>query len=66
MRRERKRRKSKTLKDIRVMKFEFVKDESSHSVDRSDEAINLIAQMIELSHKRGRPSKEDQEFDHAA
>ena len=54
------------MKDIRVSKFEFVKDESSQSVDRSEEAINLIAQMIELSHKRGRPMKEDQELNHAA
>ena len=57
---------AKTMKDVKVASLEFVKDESGNSRDRTEEVRNLIAQMIELSHKRGRPTKEDEEVPNAA
>jgi hypothetical protein len=57
---------SKTMRDVKVINFEFVKDESGNSRERTEEVRNLIAQMIDLSHKRGRPSKEDKEMPNAA
>ncbi len=50
-------RESKTLKNVVVTEIHFVKDESEQSEVRANEVKNLIAQMIELSHKRGRPTK---------
>lgn len=57
---------SKTMRDVKVINFEFVKDESGNSRERTEEVRNLIAQMIDLSHKRGRPSKEAKEMPNAA
>jgi hypothetical protein len=57
---------SKTIKEVKVINLEFVKDDSGKSRERTDEIRNLIAQMIELSHKRGRPSKEEVEVSNAA
>lgn len=54
------------MKDVKVIIFEFVKDESAKRQARTEEAQNLIAQMIELSHKRGRPSKNEEEVLNAA
>lgn len=49
-----------------MINLEFVKDESGNSRERTEEVRNLIAQMIELSHKRGRPRKEEEEVSNAA
>lgn len=54
------------MRDVKVVSFEFVKDESGNSLERTEEVRNLIAQMIELSHKRGRPKKDDEELKNAA
>lgn len=56
----------KTMRNVKVIGFEFVKDESGNSRERTEEVRNLIAQMIELSHKRGRPKKDDEEVPNAA
>ena len=56
----------KTMRDVKVVSFEFVKDENDYSRERTEEVRNLIAQMIELSHKRGRPKKDDEELKNAA
>lgn len=50
---------SKTMRDVKVLNLRFVKDESGNSRERTEEVRKLIAQMIELSHKRGRPEKDD-------
>lgn len=57
---------SKTMRNVKVINFEFVKDETGNSRERTEEVRNLIAQMIELSHKRGRPLKEDKDLPNAA
>ncbi len=54
------------MTNVQSMKLEFIKDESGQSASRSAEVLNLIAQMIELSHKRGRPSKGDEVNSYAA
>jgi hypothetical protein len=66
MRKPRYNRGAKTMKDVKVVSIEFVKDESGLSSERTQEVRNLIAQMMELSHKRGRPSKEEEEVPNAA
>lgn len=66
MRKPRYKRGAKTMKDVKVISVEFVKDDSGSSAQRTQEVRKLIAQMIELSHKRGRPSKEDEEISNAA
>ena len=60
MRKPRYKQGCKTMKDVKVIGFEFIKDESGNSSERTEEVRNLIAQMIELSHKRGRPNKDDE------
>jgi hypothetical protein len=57
---------SKTMRDVKVINLEFIKDESGNSRERTEEVRNLIAQMIELSHKRGRPVKDDKGVPNAA
>jgi hypothetical protein len=66
MRKPRYKKGRKTMRDVKVIGFEFVKDESGNSRERTEEVRNLIAQMIELSHKRGRPNKDDEEVPNAA
>ena len=66
MKRPRYKRGAKTMKDVKVISIKFVKDDSGASAERTQEVRKLIAQMIELSHKRGRPSKEDEEISNAA
>ncbi len=56
-------RETKTLRNAKVIEVVFVKDESLLSVARITEAKNLIAQMIELAHKRGRPARKKCEED---
>jgi hypothetical protein len=59
-------RESKTMTEVSVIEFKFTKDDSDSSASRTQEVSNLIAQMIEMSHKRGRPSKHDEEISDAA
>ena len=66
MRRKRQTRKSKTMTNVRVAEVIFLRDTSDSSDARADEARNLIAQMIQLSHQHGRPAKEDEEMKDAA
>ena len=66
MRKPRYKRGAKTMKDVKVIEVTFVKDESGSSAERSREVRKLIAQMIESSHKRGRPAKEEEEVLNAA
>ncbi|HEY8269830.1 MAG TPA: hypothetical protein VIG33_03015 [Pseudobdellovibrionaceae bacterium] len=61
-----KRNESKTMNEVIVIKVEFVKDASSHSAKRSKEVTDIISQMIQLSHKRGRPSQQQQEMEDVA
>lgn len=57
---------AKTMKDVKVIAVDFVKDETGDSTERTCEVRILIAQLIELSHKRGRPTKEEEEVSNAA
>jgi hypothetical protein len=59
-------RESKTMTEVTVIDFKFIKDDSDLSASRTQEVRNLIAQMIEMSHKRGRPSKQGEEIPNAA
>ena len=59
-------RESKTLRNVQVIEIQFLKDNSENCGARTDEARNLIAQMIDLSHKRGRPTKLAKEVLNAA
>lgn len=54
------------MKEIKVLTIEFVNDESGKSRERTEEIKNLIVQMLELAHKRGRPTKEEKEVADAA
>lgn len=38
----------------------YVQDQSTSSERRSNEVLTLISQVILLSHKRGRPKKEEE------
>ena len=49
------------MRDVKVIEVTFVQDDSGSSAERTREARKLIAQMIELSHKRGRPAKEEED-----
>lgn len=66
MRRKRQTRESKTMQNVKVIEVVFVRDESESSGMRIDEARNLIAQMIDGSHRRGRPAKSPEEVKDAA
>ena len=66
MRRKRPPHESKTMQKVKVIEVVFVRDESESSDVRVDEARNLIAQMIDGSHQRGRPAKFDEELKDAA
>ena len=66
MRRKRQTRESKTMRDVKVIEVIFVRDNSESCDVRADEARNLIAQMIERSHQRGRPAKVIEEEQDAA
>lgn len=50
-------RESKTMNHIPDVKIEFVADKSGKSSKRSQEAAEIIFQMMLLARKRGRPSK---------
>ena len=54
---------SKTLNEIKVLEVHFVRDETRNSLARTNEVKTLIAQMIELSRKRGRPALNNLEED---
>ena len=59
-------RESKTMRNAKVIEVVFLKDESESNDIRISEAMNLIAQMIEMSHQRGRPRKVSEEKENAA
>lgn len=59
-------RESKTMTEVSVIEIKFVKDDLDSCATRTQEVRNLIAQMIEMSHKRGRPSKHIEEISDAA
>lgn len=59
-------RESKTLRNAKVIEVVFLRDESVSDEIRITEAKNLIAQMIEMSHRRGRPRKVEAEDENAA
>lgn len=50
-------RESKTMNHVPEIKIEYVADTSGKSAKRSQEAADLIFQMMLLARKRGRPSK---------
>ena len=60
MRTPRYKRGAKTMKDVKVIDVTFVRDDSGSSAERTTEIRKLIAQMIEFSHKRGRPAKAEE------
>lgn len=66
MRRKRHQRESKTMRNVKVAEIVFLRDVSESNDVRIAEAKNLIAQMIELSHQRGRPAKSNEEVADAA
>ncbi len=59
-------RESKTLRNVKVIEVVFLRDESIFSEMRITEAKNLIAQMLEMANKRGRPRKVTEESEDAA
>lgn len=66
LRRKRPPRESKTMRNVKVTEIVFLRDVSESCDVRVAEAKNLIAQMIELSHQRGRPAKSAEEMKDAA
>lgn len=56
----------KTMRNLKVVNINFVKDESIKSEERTVEVTNLLAQMIGLSHKRGRPIEKREEVEDVA
>ncbi len=61
-----KRRVSKTMNQILGVFIKFIKDESGSSEHRTEEATEIIFQMILLAKKRGRPTSRDMEEENAA
>lgn len=59
-------RESKTLTDIATTEIKLIIEDSQMNSTRTQEVRNLISQMIELAHKRGRPLKEVEEILNAA
>ncbi len=59
-------RESKTLTDIAMTEIKLIIEDSQMNSTRTQEVRNLISQMIELAHKRGRPLKEGEELLNAA
>lgn len=57
---------SKTMRGAKVNEVIFLKDESINAESRIAEVRNLVAQMIEMSHQRGRPKKSTKEIENAA
>ena len=49
-----------------VMKFEFVTDETRDSEHRTSQVRKMIAQMVLLARKRGRPSQKEETSEAAA
>lgn len=56
-------RRARTLRNIDVCAVTYSKDDSVNSESRSLEVVNLIVQMIGLSHKRGRTKNSNGEED---
>lgn len=50
-------RESKTMNHVPLVEIQYVKDDSGLSDKRSQEAAEIIFQMMLISRKRGRPSK---------
>ena len=55
----------KKAKDLKVT-FDFAKDDSKDALHRSSQVQKLIAELILLSHKRGRPKLEGEKYEAAA
>ena len=54
------------MRNVKVIEVVFVRDNLDSCDERVDEARNLIAQMIEASHRRGRPEELVKEAQDAA
>ena len=52
-------------KDLTVV-INFERDDTHQGVLRSQQARRIICELILLGHKRGRPSKKEEEVDEAA
>ncbi len=57
---------SKTVTEIKRVEIKMIEDQSPSSAARSDEAKDIIATMIGLAHKMGRPRKYEREYDDVA
>jgi len=66
MSKQRYKRESKTMSEVSVIELKFVPDDLESSATRTHEVRNLISQMIEMSHRRGRPAKQIEEISDAA
>jgi hypothetical protein len=54
------------MNEIPSVTVHYIKDESIQSKRRTDEAVELIFQMLLLARKRGRPAKKLEEEDYNA
>ena len=54
------------MSEVSVIELKFVPDDLESSATRTHEVRNLISQMIEMSHRRGRPAKQIEEISDAA
>ena len=57
---------SKTIRDFRTILIDFVTEDFSSSKIRTDEVQALLVQILDLSRKKGRPTKETKEENYAA
>lgn len=57
---------SKTISEVKRLEIEMVEDKSANSERRTANARDIIAKMIFIAKKNGRPSLKEREFDNAA
>jgi hypothetical protein len=57
---------SKTISQINKVDVKMVEDTKLDSAKRTQDARDIIAKMILLASKNGRPSKKEEEYENAA
>ncbi len=57
---------SKTISEVNKLEIKMIEDNSADSARRTSNAKDIIAKMISIANKNGRPALNEGEFDNAA
>lgn len=57
---------SKTVSEVKMLEIKMIEDISADSARRTSNAKDIIAKMILIANKNGRPALKEGEFDNAA